>query len=74
MYSTPLTEEDIFTMVMKCVRKQLGETAKLGASNKRSVIRSAAKCVIGKNISFNNKVADTAMHKNQTRRISCHTT
>ena len=47
LYSTPLTEEDIFEMVMAAVRKQLGETTRMAASKRRSFIRSTAKCVVG---------------------------
>ena len=50
LYSTPLTEEDILRMVMASVSKQLGEASKMPAIKRRSFIRSAAKCFVGKSV------------------------
>ena len=47
-YSEPLSEEEIFEMVMKAVRIQLNVSTRMPTGKRRSFIRAAANSIVGK--------------------------
>ena len=46
-YSEPLTDEQVFNLVMSAVRKELRKSANISKTGKHSFVKATAKTVIG---------------------------
>ena len=48
VYSEPMSDEEVFSMIMSAVRAQLNKSSGMPKDKRRSFIRTAAKDIIGK--------------------------